>query len=134
MQTEKLKTIQKLGEYFRKYYKDWRIVLVSPNWREEQEEFIREIYHEGGGRILAFARVEVPKSTFFHFHTELQNLGERSIGDYFLFVRDDVIRKPIQVFQTEKGELARRSQFLVEGYPLTITEYFTPEGLACISD
>lgn len=95
--------------------------------------FVREIVHEGGGEILVFARVEVPEETFYHFHTELKNLGERSIGDDFLFVRDDVVREPFAIFE-ENGRLARRSRFWVEGYPLTITEYFTEQGLACLYD
>lgn len=134
MQIEKLKTIYKLGEYFRRHFADWKIVLLSTNWQDESGFFIREIYHEGGGRILAYARVEVPEATFFHFHIELQNLGSGSIGDYFLFVKEDVVREEFEIFQTEKGEWARRSVFRIEGYPLTITEYFTEEGLACLID
>jgi chorismate-pyruvate lyase len=130
----KLQSIQKLGEYFRAHYPDWKIVLLSPDWREDNGLFMREIYHEGKGKILAFARVEVPEETFFRFHVELQNLGDRSIGDHFLFVKDDVVREPFDIFETENGEWARRSRFLVEGYPLTITEYFTSEGLQCLLD
>ena len=124
--------IQKLGAHFRQFYPDWRIVLLA-NWREESGQFIREICHEGGGQTLAVARVEVPEETFYHFHTELKSLGERSIGDYFLFTKQDVVREPFEIFE-EEGRWARRSRFLVEGYPLTITEYFTQEGLACLPD
>lgn len=131
---EKLQSIQKLGEFFRNHFTDWKIVLVSPTWREEKGVFIREIYHEGAGEILVFARVEVPEATFYHFHVELQNLGERSIGDHFLFLKQDLQREPFEVFKAGKGQWARRSQFLVEGFPLNITEYFTEEGVQCLLD
>ncbi len=82
---------------------------------------------------MVFAKVEVPETTFYHFHNELQSLGNDSIGDKFLFKRDDVTRDPIEVFE-ENGRWARRSKFWVDVFPLTITEYFTDEGLACLQD
>lgn len=134
---EKLHSIQKLGEYFRGYYPDWKITLMNPQWQQQGNDLIRKIAHEGGGQILALAEVEVPQATFAHFQVELKNLGERSIGDHFLFIKKNVERSPFTIFQTEftqDPQWARRSQFLVEGFPLTITEYFTAAGIQCLLD
>ncbi len=127
-----LQEIQKLGAYFRTKYSDWKITLLN-DWHEESGVVIREITHEGGGNILVFAVVSMPKETFDRFEAELKNLGERSLGDHFLFAREDVKRESLEVFE-EKGRFVRCSRFLVSGYPLTISEYFTEAGLACLQD
>ncbi len=129
----KLQNIQKLSAFFRSKYPDWHITLLA-NWRQEDNVFIREVVHEGGGKALAYAKVEVPAATFWRFHLELKNLKDQSIGDHFLFIKADVIREPFE-FLEPQGEypLIRRSRFKVEGLPLMITEYFTHEGVACFS-
>lgn len=130
----KLTEIQKLGAYFRAIYPDWKIILLK-DWVETDTLFQREIMHQGGGKVLVYAKVEAPRETFQHFRADLESLGERSIGDHFLFLKADVIRAPFEII-APAGDypIARRSRFWIEGLALRITEYFTLEGLACLQD
>ncbi len=130
----KLETIQKLGAFYRTHYQDWQIRVLR-DWCEAGTTFMREIVHEEHGAVLVYAKVEVPAETFYRFQLELQDLGNQSIGDHFLFVKEGVRRDPFEIFQGEGPYLlARRSRFWVEGFPLTITEYFTEAGLQCLQD
>ena len=123
--------IRKLGEFFRQHYPDWKINQLHKGWQRSAEMYLREINHEAGGQVLAFARVEVPEATFLRFQNELSDLGDRSIGDHFLFLRDDVVRDSFKVFKKE-SQWTRQSRYLVAGHPLIITEYLTEKGLACL--
>lgn len=127
----KIKKIQKLGEFFRIHYPDWRIALISEEWEEAATVWVRQIEHMGQHKVLAKARVEVPLKTFKHFQTELSTLGSQSIGDHFLFRQIECIGSNIEVFKQNNQWLRQRS-FYIEGLPLQITEWFTEEGLACL--
>jgi hypothetical protein len=126
-----LSKIQKLGSFFRQHYTDWTINLLSNGWQEIAGSYIRRISHEASGHTLAYAEVRVPSETFIHFQAELKELGARSIGDDFLFLRNDAVRDGFEVFK-EEGQWIRRTQFLVAGYPFLIKECLTDKGLECL--
>src|SRR3990167_9827504 len=98
---EKLSSIQKLGRALQTECPDWRIRLIHNFTPEASGDYLREIIHETSDFPLVYARVEVPASTYEAFRSELSALGERSIGDAFLFVRDDVTREAFVIREIE---------------------------------
>lgn len=142
---EKLSSIQKLGQALQAKCPDWEIRLIHDFEREPSGDYLREIIHQTPVFPLVYARVEVPAETYAAFESEFSALGGRSIGDAFLFVRDDVTReafvmKEIEVstpfydcvkthLKEEGPFVARASVFKVSGHPLTIAEFFGKRAL-----
>ena len=145
---EKLSSIQKLGQALQAQCPDWRIRLIHNFEPEASGDYLREIMHETPAFPLVYARVEVPLETYRAFEAQLSTLGERSIGDAFLFLRDDVAREAfvmreidvsspfydcIKVHLKEEGPfVARASIFKVGGHPLTIAEFFGKRALTVL--
>lgn len=145
---EKLSSIQKLGRALQTECPDWRIRLIHNFTPEASGDYLREIIHETSDFPLVYARVEVPASTYEAFRSELSALGERSIGDAFLFVRDDVTREAFVIREIEAATpfydcvkahlkeegpfVTRASVFKVGGHLLTIAEFFGKRALTVL--
>lgn len=115
--------------------------------------YIRETYLGDIGNPLVYARVTMSESTYAANRESLENLGNRPIGETFLYkdpslsrsefevkrlTQDDELlfdtlvhfnfyRAEIQGISRETELWARRSVFTVSGNPLLITEVFMPD-------
>ena len=138
--------IQKLGEALRKADPSWKIIHIQESW--QGEEWIREICHACDSGTLVYAQTIVPQQTYLAYEAELHALGSRSIGDHFLFKRQDVYRSPFQcTVITEENSLypaivqhlgsetqfyKRESVFKVKNDRLSISEYFGCKALSLL--
>jgi chorismate-pyruvate lyase/SAM-dependent methyltransferase len=112
--------------------------------------FIRESYLGDHGNPLVYARVTMPESTYAFKKFELDNLGNRPIGETLLYkdptltrsefevkritcddellfdvmVHQNFFRAEIEKVAPVKELWARRSFFTIAGKPLLITEVF----------
>jgi chorismate--pyruvate lyase len=112
--------------------------------------YIRETYLGGKNNPLVYARVTMPHSTYQAMKEELDNLGNRPIGETILYKDQNTVRGEMEVKQIfENDELlfdalvhenfyqaviqkktrlpeiwARRSMFMLSGHPLLVTEVF----------
>lgn len=122
-------------------------VLSSPS----AEALVREVYLECDGHPVVFAQTLVPDTTL-SAHPWLAELGGKPLG-HALFVRRDVTRLPfeyaelsrdhslvasafgaLEAGQVPDGKLwARRSQFLVDGMPVSVNEVFFLTAAARVS-
>ena len=112
--------------------------------RPFEEVFLRQVYIYGDDKRFEYARVLIPKETYYVHFNEFKNLGSSFIGEKLLYANTKAPRsqfeytalKPTDTrFQIAlKGEgfnrckviWARRSLFHLEHYPLAIIEIFIP--------
>jgi chorismate-pyruvate lyase len=117
---------------------------------EDAQGYIRETYLGGKNNPLVYARVTMPPATYMTRKEELDNLGNRPIGETILYKDANLSRSEMEVKRiTENDELlfdamvhknfynaviqkssrmpelwARRSIFKLSGNPLLVTEVF----------
>jgi chorismate-pyruvate lyase len=117
---------------------------------EDPHGYIRETYLGGKNNPLVYARVTMPSVTYMARKEELDNLGNRPIGETILYKDANLSRSHMEVKRiTENDELlfdamvhknfydaviqknarlpemwARRSMFKLSGNPLLVTEVF----------
>jgi chorismate-pyruvate lyase len=120
------------------------------NCDEGTNGYVRETYLGDKNNPLVYARVTMPPSTYRSKKTELDNLGNRPIGETILYKDATLIRSEMEVKRiTQNDELlfdalvhqnfylaavakaarlpelwARRSIFKLSGNPLLVTEVF----------
>lgn len=113
---------------------------------------VREIVLLGEGKLWSYGRVVIPDNTYHAYQDIFDNLGEKMIGRDFLYVKENVRRSKFsygnlsvkeQIFENlqqqinqalglnlkaityaKQGIWSRCSSFMVDGYPLMITEGF----------
>lgn len=134
-------TVPRLGEALRAHYPAWRIELIRNfSFEAASNIYVREILHKNQDEVLVYARVEIPHETYQAFQEEFSTLGERSIGDHFLFLRQDVSRTPFEfitvtaqhpVYSTVKTYLPQKTEyqgrfstFNINNFPLFMLEIF----------
>ena len=120
---------------------------------ESDTGYIRETYLGDVGNPLVYARVTMPESTYQANKEDLENLGNRPIGETMLYKDPSLTRSEFEIKRiTQDDELlfdalvhlnfyraviekntighelwARRSVFTLYGNPLLITEVFMPD-------
>ncbi len=138
-----LSRIPKLGQALRQAYPSWKILYIEEYW--DSEYWVREICHNCDEGPLVYAQTRIPKQTYLTHEVALNNLGSASIGDHFLFLRDDVSRSPFSCKAiTEQDSIhtkiatylgqepvfyQRESTFSIAKNSLTISEYFGQKAL-----
>ncbi len=117
---------------------------------ETSNGYIRETYLGDENHPFVYARVTMPESTYLMYKAELDNLGNRPIGETLLYSNPTTTRSDFEIKRiTQDDELlfdelvhtnfykaviernarvpelwARRSVFTLHGHPLLITEVF----------
>lgn len=130
-----------LGAALRERYSSWNLRLLE-NFKFHANEniYIREVLHQNKDRALVYAYVELPAETYLAFQADFDLLGERSLGESFLFARKDVVREAFSFFSIGRSHSlyetaqkylskslaypARSSYFTIAQFPLLITEVF----------
>lgn len=117
---------------------------------ESSNGYIRETYLGDENHPFVYARVTMPEATYLSYKVELDNLGNRPIGETLLYSNPTTTRSEFEIKRiTQDDELlfdelvhtnfykaviernarvpelwARRSVFSLQGKPLLITEVF----------
>ncbi len=132
-----------LSQSIDEIYPDERDLLSCAHVQECA--YVRQIFLEGDGVPLCFARVTVPLITYYHYEDQFKNLGENLLGNALLYAQPGTVRGEFEfTIMTEKNPLyiylksklpkdyflaetvfARRSLFCMEDkFPLVVTEIF----------
>ena len=88
----------------------------------EDNSFIREVYLVGDEHPLVYARVVAPKRTYVHFKEALDNLGEKFLGEAFIY-KHPYTRSAFQYCLINK-QPTRRSVFELDSYKILVQESF----------
>lgn len=88
----------------------------------EDNSFIREVFLLGDQQPLVKARVVAPMRSYLQFKNTLDNLGEKPIGETFLYTQA-YTRSPFQYTRIQ-DKLTRRSVFDLQSYPIMVQEKF----------
>ncbi len=94
----------------------------------EDNSLVREVYLLGDGVPLVHARVVVPFNTYQQYKTEFDALGNKLLGEHFLYLRSHV-RGPFQYAKWNINDAvlyARRSIFMLNEHnaQILIVEQF----------
>lgn len=134
--------------------RDFRVALREQRWqrplpaeraalglRDRAYALVRQVHLLCGSRQLVFARTVMPSATLQGARRRFAHLGNRPLGA-MLFSDRGILRGELEVAHIEPGHRlhsaatrgvrgeagiwGRRSVFLVEGYPLLVSEIFLP--------
>lgn len=150
------RALKKVCSHFTVHITDQRIKplyadeIAALGCYETSNGYIRETYLGDENHPFVYARVTMPESTYLTYKVELDNLGNRPIGETFLYSNPTTTRSQFEIKRiTQDDELlfdelvhtnfykaviernsrvpelwARRSVFSLQGNPLLITEVF----------
>lgn len=101
---------------------------------------VRQIaFFDADNQALTYARTVIPHETYEAHKDIFENLHEKPIGVNFLHNNPDVTRStfeyatlnsanyPLCPLNKSATLFARRSTFTIKGWPLLITEFFSPQ-------
>ena len=132
---------------------DFFVRVISHDWQEpdasekafihcdDQRASIREVLLFGSGQPVVFARSVLPESSLTGENKVLLELGDRPLGEY-IFSQPGLRRGPIEVASMKASEFnvyldmkftteiawARRSLFYLREKPISVCEFFLPDG------
>lgn len=131
------------AQHWRRPLPSERDALALP---DHARALVRQVHLLNGDRALVYARTVMPAATLQGPRRRFANLGTRSLGSV-LFGTAGLVRGPLEAARLEAGHAlydaalagadrrgasalwGRRSVFLVQGYPLMVTEVFLPAVL-----
>jgi len=91
---------------------------------QETNSLIRQVYLCGDNVPWIHARLVVPHTTYQSYKPELDNLGDKLLGEAFLYSKSGIQRSPFEFSITPEGLFSRRSIFEINIQQLMLRETF----------
>lgn len=140
-----------LSQQYRQKYKNITLQLLQQkrseadidaaerlNIIDNPKALVREIVLFGDQQPLSYAKVTIPLSTYMTYQKTFDHLGEKLIGEAFLYTQNNLSRSDFEyavindlqqapnwdVFNNHYPLYTRRSVFAVDAHPLLIQEVF----------